>query len=89
MCLEKNSACYLSSGSLKKGLIGSISVISPKMNLGVASQIKQSANFPALLKNNEQAYSDSLGRGKFIERILVVAKMKQNVCNFHCSFSRL
>lgn len=74
---------------MKRGLIGSIfSVVSQKMNLGVALLIKRSANFPALLKKNEQAYNDSSGRVKFIERI-GCPKNEANVPNFHCPFSRL
>jgi len=63
---------------VKKELVGSIfSVVSQKLNLGVVSLIKQSANFPALLKKNKQAYNDSCGRDKFIDSILVIPKTKQ------------
>lgn len=74
---RKSCACCLNSGSVKSGLIDSIfSVVSQGMNLGVASLMKQLANFPALLKNHEQAYNESSLRGEFITGILLASKME-------------
>lgn len=63
---------------MKSGLIDNIfSVVSQGMNLGVASLMKLPANFPALLKTHEQAYSDSSLRGEFIRGVLLASKMEQ------------
>lgn len=63
---------------MKSGLIDNIfSVVSQGMSLGVASLMKQPANFPALLKTHEQAFSDSCLRGEFIKGVLLASKMER------------